>query len=219
MKTALWHKLKSGALGSLSASPIARRSDFNFQSTNLKKLKTRNSIGNIDDNFSMTTKVLSGHNTPLSYMHKKKEKYLNQINKEQDELLEKLKRKQRQLEFRSLKASHQFDSFVMNLPQAEQPDPRTHASLYDNIKQARESMFVHKMKPLQTTRSFDSWRSDIEKQIEGGLTFDVEMPRRFNKHLHLINERRQRAADDAELLEARDQFDSPEKEEGEALET
>jgi hypothetical protein len=52
-------------------------------------------------------------------MRKKKEKYLNQINQEQDELLQKLKHKQKQLEFRSLKASTQFDSFVLNLPQAE----------------------------------------------------------------------------------------------------
>lgn len=80
-------------------------------------------------------------------------------------------------------------------------------------------MFLHKMKPLQTTRSFDSWRSDIEKQIDGGLTFDVEMPRRFNKHLHLINKRKQKVADDAEFERAKDQFEPEEKNEGEAMDT
>lgn len=142
--------MKNGIYGSQSASPPSRRGDFNFQNTNLKTVTTRHCNGNIEDNFSMTTRIISGHNTPLSYMRKKKEKYLNQINQEQDELLQKLKRKQKQLEFRSLKASTQFDSFVLNLPQAEQPDPRTEegAKLYKNIKQARQSMFVHKMRPL-----------------------------------------------------------------------
>ena len=165
LRTALWQRMKNGIHGSLSASPPSRKGDFNFQNTNLKTVTTRHCNGNIEDNFSMTTRIISGHNTPLSYMRKKKEKYLNQINQEQDELLQKLKRKQKQLEFRSLKASTQFDSFVLNLPQADQPDPRTEegAKLYNNIKQARQSMFIHKMRPLQRTQSFDSWRSEIEK--------------------------------------------------------
>ena len=225
LRTALWQRMKNGIHGSLSASPPSRRGDFNFQNTNLKTVTTRHCNGNIEDNFSMTTRIISGHNTPLSYMRKKKEKYLNQINQEQDELLQKLKRKQKQLEFRSLKASTQFDSFVLNLPQAEQPDPRTDegAKLYGNIKKARQSMFIHKMRPLQRTQSFDSWRSEIEKQIDNGLTFELDTPSRFDKHLQLINKRKAKAADDAELELTREQNElmlaSPQKVNGQGLDT
>ena len=49
-------------------------------------------------------------------------------------------------------------------------------------------MYIHKMKPLQSSKSFQSWRGSIERQIEGGGAFtdglaDVRLPRHLKKHL------------------------------------
>ena len=52
------------------------------------------------------------------------------------------------------------------------------------------------------------------------MTFDVEMPSRLSKHLHLINQRKQQqAVDDAELSMARKESEMTNKEERETVET
>jgi len=49
-------------------------------------------------------------------------------------------------------------------------------------------MYTHKLKPLHTTASYHSWRSDIQRSIDDGAVFlepglDRTAPRRFDKHL------------------------------------
>ena len=58
----------------------------------------------------------------------------------------------------------------------------------DPVEAARQSMYTHKLKPLHTTASFHSWRSDIQRSIDQGGVFvepgvDPKAPRRFDKHL------------------------------------
>mgnify|MGYP006906874556 CR=1 FL=1 len=79
--------LRNSAKGKYgSASPMRLKNFYNTKNTNLKVFQKNNGSGNIQDCYSLTTQVISGHNTPLTYMRKKKEK-LNQINKDQDDLL------------------------------------------------------------------------------------------------------------------------------------
>jgi hypothetical protein len=54
-------------------------------------------------------------------------------------------------------------------------------------------MYEHKMRPLQTTKSVHSIRSNIEKQLEEGMSFaDREepvgkgMPKHYLKHMNLL---------------------------------
>ena len=67
-------------------------------------------------------------------------------------------------------------------------------------------MYNHKMKPLHSTRSFDSWKSNIEKQVDEGLTFarseeKMRMPSRFAKHLDLIYKRKVEVVSDEQSEE------------------
>ena len=87
---------------------------YQLNDSNLKFMM-RPDKGLLYDLGSDTTQVISGHNTPLTYQKKKKEKYLSQINKDQDDLLEHLKEKDRKLALRSLKASRLFHTFVSNM--------------------------------------------------------------------------------------------------------
>jgi hypothetical protein len=48
-------------------------------------------------------------------MNKKKEKFLKQINKDQDELMELLLVKKRMLDFKNLQPNKLFNSFVTNM--------------------------------------------------------------------------------------------------------
>jgi hypothetical protein len=54
-----------------SASPEVRHS------TNLKIVVQQYSNGNLDPTYSLTTRLISGHNTPLAYM---KQKALKRVN-------------------------------------------------------------------------------------------------------------------------------------------
>ena len=187
-----------------SASPARFRAGFNTQNTNLKVFKYRNCSGNLEDAFTVTTQVISGHNTPLTQMRKRREKFLNQINDQQDELLAQLRAKEAKLALKNLKASRIFDGFVSNLEQQGTPDRRANpsgslkrhgtvgrlddADTEDPVEAARQSMYTHKLKPLHTTASFHSWRSDIQRSIDEGVVFsepraDRKVPRRFDKHL------------------------------------
>jgi len=49
-----------------SASPARFKGEFNTHNTNLKVFKYRNCSGNLEDAFTVTTQVISGHNTPLA---------------------------------------------------------------------------------------------------------------------------------------------------------
>ena len=55
-------------------------------------------------------------------MRKNREKFLNQIDKDQDELLEQLKAKERKLALKNLKASRIYDDFITNLESHDMPD-------------------------------------------------------------------------------------------------
>lgn len=101
--------------------------------------------GNFDDTFSQTTRILSGHNTSLTKQR------LKQVNLDQDDLLIKLKKKAHMLEIKSLSASRCFHSFVTNLEQQDMPDGATYRRLQHAITEARQSMHIHKMRPLQST--------------------------------------------------------------------
>jgi hypothetical protein len=143
--------------------------------------------------------VVSGHNTPLTYMKKKKEK-LNQINKDQDDLLAQLRERERRAGLNAVKASKIFHDFVSNL---EGNDTHSDEASYNKLKQgvekARHSMYIHKMRPLQSCRSFQSWRGSVERQMEAGHSFSeskpkFRMPRHYRKHLK-ETERRRRSED------------------------
>jgi len=54
---------------------------------------------------------------------------LNQINRDQDELMERLKEKERRLALKSLKANRIFHSFVSNMEQTDMPDEESYARL------------------------------------------------------------------------------------------
>lgn len=137
-----------------SASPARLRNFYNTSNTNLKVLYNRNNSGNIQDCYSVTTQVLSGHNTPLTYLRKKKEK-LNQINKDQDDLLAQLRERERRAAASTLKASKIFHDFVSNLDGHEtRSDPASYSKLKESVENARHSMYIHKMKPLQSSKSF-----------------------------------------------------------------
>ena len=112
-KLDLIHKImkKSLNLKHKSCSPKVLKTGHNFSNSNLKFIKHRNNSGNIEDTYSMTTQIISGHNTPLAYLKKKKEK-LHQINQDQDDLLKQLREKERRLALNSVKASKLFHSFV-----------------------------------------------------------------------------------------------------------
>jgi len=57
-------------------------------------------------------------------MRKRREKVVNRINQEQDDLLAQLRAKERKLAMKNLKASRIFDGFVGNLEQQGTPDRR-----------------------------------------------------------------------------------------------
>ena len=65
-----------------SHSPPHMKHNLLAKSTNLKHYTQKHSNGNIEELYSQTTRFVSGHNTPLTYMRKTREKHLSQINKE-----------------------------------------------------------------------------------------------------------------------------------------
>lgn len=106
-----------------SLSPPSMKHNLMMKSTNLKFFVNKQSSGNQEDLYSQTTRIVSGHNTPLPYHQKTREKYLNQINKDQDDLLVQLRQKQKRLECRSLNASRLFETFQSKMKQTETYDP------------------------------------------------------------------------------------------------
>ena len=120
-----------------------------------------------------------------------------------------LKEKEKRLAVKNLQASRLFHTFVSQMGQTEMPDEETYKKLTRTIDQARKNMERTKMKPLQTTRSFESWRHSIEKSVEKGLTYYEprtahSMPKRFEKHLIEVKKRRQQMDIDSEL-----EYDAP----------
>jgi hypothetical protein len=107
--------MKNKLKESQSYSPKFKGHNLQQKNTNLKFFTKRNNSGNIEASYSQTTLILSGNNTPLAYMNKKKEKFLKQINKDQDELMELLLVKKRMLDFKNLQPNKLFNSFVTNM--------------------------------------------------------------------------------------------------------
>ena len=76
-------KQRGGRLGqSQTLSPPCMKHNLMMKSTTLKFKVEKLSNGNIEDIYSQTTRIISGHNTPLPSMQKTREKYLTQINKD-----------------------------------------------------------------------------------------------------------------------------------------
>ena len=114
--------------------------------------------------------MISGHNTPLPSLQKTREKYLTQINKDQDDLLQQLKKKQTLLEFGSMNASRLLETFrtKMKQPDLFLPDrQKTEAVIHGAFRDFHRT----KLKPLHSTRSFSQRRSEIEKHLELGYSF------------------------------------------------
>jgi len=58
-------------------------------------------------------------------------------------------------------------------------------------------MYNTKMKPLHSTKSFHSWRSSIERNIDEGYTYSEvkpgqKMPKRFSRYLKEVKAKRER---------------------------
>ena len=83
----------------VSCSPILRKRShdgYNLSPhTNLRSVVDLKNNGCPDDQFSLSTRLISGHNTPLPNMT---HAALFEINKDQDDLLAKLKKKEQMLE-------------------------------------------------------------------------------------------------------------------------
>ena len=70
------------------------------------------------------------------------------------------------------------------------PDAESYRYLQGRIEEARNSMFVTKLKPLHSTRSFHSWRENIERSVDRGCSFSTpkhrSLPRKLDNLLEEV---------------------------------
>jgi len=71
-------------------------------------------------------------------------------------------------------------------------------------------MYEHKLRPLQTTRSMHSVRSNIEKLLDDGMSFadreepiGKDMPKQYKKYIGLLVKKQQTDADEQFLEKVR----------------
>jgi len=116
-------KIKKQDVQNSSASPRICKGDYNLSNTTLKMYQQKHNGGNLEEAYSQTTRIISGHNTSMT-KHK-----IQQVIQDQDDLLSKLKRKALNLELKSAKASRVFFSFTSNLETNDMPDQETYKKL------------------------------------------------------------------------------------------